>query len=305
MKDSSINVAIVGLGSMGQKHYKVLQSIEDINIVGLVDSLGFDRALHRVYKNIEELIEGQKVDCAIIATPTSTHTKIAKKLLQNGIHTLIEKPVANNIVEATELVQIAEESNCKVAVGHIERFNPAVQCLIEDLKGQKILNCNITRVSPYLAIHDIDLIKFITNQNIVDIVSSCTSTKTAQEDTASFFLNLSGGSTGMIFTSWLIPFKERTIKLLTENSYYTINLINQQVLKYTCCGDKKFNKSLLFVEAGNALEKELKAFIKYVKIGEPGDLASLSYGIVALSLIRPPPGNRSCSRSCSRKRKTK
>ena len=136
--NSSLRFIIVGMGVMGQKHYKVLKTIENIEIVGLVEPLGFKECSCPVYDNIQNLLKEIEFDCAIIATPTSTHIDVAVPLIKANKHILIEKPLAKNMKSVDYLKRLSLKSKSKIAIGYIERFNPAVTELKSMLRSGKL-----------------------------------------------------------------------------------------------------------------------------------------------------------------------
>ena len=138
-----LNVAIVGFGSMGKKHKNTIQAVEDINIVGIVDPLASLNSDVLIYEKMDDLLNSERVDCAIVSTPTHSHYEMTKKLVERGINVLIEKPVTSSTTQAQNLLHLQKDSGLKIAVGHVERFNPAIQALIkDDLRSQNIINCN-------------------------------------------------------------------------------------------------------------------------------------------------------------------
>ena len=288
-----MKAAVIGLGSMGTNHFKVLHTIPTVKKVFGVDPL----ARQAEFSDVEELLRNVKIDFAIIATPTAEHSKIALELVKKNIPILIEKPVFKNTAEGEAILKAAKKNNCKIAVGHIERFNPACQSLVHNLKDEKIINCSVTRVSPYpkrigdvgvkldLAIHDIDLIKFITKEDIITSFSSSSVTNGDREDTASFFLNIGHKTTANILVSWLSPFRKRTIEVLTDKSFYEADLLSKEVTKFVHEEGSSYNTHYVPVEDTNALEQQLKQFIKYVTIDDPGDLALLQDGLDALKIV--------------------
>ncbi len=287
-----MKVAVVGLGSMGLNHFKILQSMKGVQVYG-VDPI----SRLAEFKDVDELFSNVKIDFAVVATPTTTHSDVSLKFIERNIPTLIEKPVFKSSEEANLIIDRLTKNDCKVAVGHIERFNPVCQTLAKELKNKRILNCNTVRISPYpkrisdvgvkldLAIHDIDLIKFLTKEKIITCFSSSSSTNGAREDTCSFFIDIGGRTTCNVLVSWMSPFRKRTIEVLTTDSYYKADLLNKAVSKTssTKSGDHKTKQ--LKVRDENALEKQLKQFIKYVTIGELGDLATLQDGLEALKIV--------------------
>lgn len=287
-----MKAAVIGLGSMGSNHFKILRAMSQVEVYS-VDPLTQTADFH----DVDELLKNVNVDFAIVATPTATHSKVALELVEKNIPILIEKPVFKNSAESATLLEVIKKNNCKVVVGHIERFNPAVQALAKNLKDEKIINCSVTRVSPYpkrigdvgvkldLAVHDVDLIKFITKQKIITSFSSSSKTIGEKEDTASFFINLGHKTTANILVSWLSPFRKRTVEILTDKSFYEVNLLNKEVTKFTHENGSSYNTQYVTVKETNALEEQLKQFIKYVTIGEIGDLATLEEGLSALKIV--------------------
>jgi len=285
-----MNLAIVGLGSMGSKHYSVAQQIGDINNIFLVDPVNKEAQ----YSSIDDLLANESVDIAVVATPTSTHKEAAVKLLQNDIHVLIEKPIAMNIHECSEIKKAISNSEAKAAVGHIERFNPAIQALIADLGDKQIINCRINRMSPFpsriqdvgvkldLSIHDVDLACFITKQGITRVATNTSTTRASKEDSASFLFQFHNGSVVSIFTTWLSPYRERTVKVLSDGYYYEADLLRHQVVKYECVDNSSYICRPLFVKKTNPLKDQLESFIKYVDGGSSDFLCLVPDAINAL-----------------------
>ena len=295
-----MKVAVIGMGAMGQKHYTALCSMEDIEIVGLVDP-AIDPALpsHPVFSTVKDLLASQVVDCAIIATPTSTHCDVALELIKSGIHVLIEKPVAKNVSQAHMIRDLAFDNGCKVAVGYIERFNPAVQTLKKSLEGEKILSCHFTRFSPPpqritdvgvsldLSVHDIDLAAFLIGSPVKDYSRVFTYPgPKAKENNATFFLHFDS-SIAIIESSWSHFSGERELKVRTDKSYYEVGLFNGSVSKWTPLPDGSFLHNDMYLSSPNkkdALTEQLKSFFEYVKLGVANDIATLYDGTSSLKI---------------------
>jgi len=288
-----MNLAIVGLGSMGSKHYSVAQEIDDIKNTFLVDPKN-DKA---EYDSVDDLLAKQHIDLAVVATPTSMHKEAAVKLLQKGVHVLIEKPIAMDMSECSDIRRAMSSSKSKAAVGHIERFNPAIQALIADLKDKKVINCSINRLSPFpgriqdvgvkldLGIHDVDLVSFITGQGITKASINSSTTKAAKEDTASFLFEFHNGATANIFTTWLSPYRERTVKVLTDGCYYEADLLRHQVVKYECVDSSSYVCKPLYVRRANPLREQLQSFIKYINGENSKYLCSVPDAVNALCYV--------------------
>mgnify|MGYP003147269470 CR=1 FL=1 len=291
-----MRVVLVGCGSMGQKHLNVLDSIDNLEVVGVIDPTFEREGIN--FSSIEQFLETEvPVDFAIVATPTSYHHKSAISLIHNGIHVLIEKPIAPTLQEAEEIRYAATKHNVKVAVGHIERFNPAIVALRNDLKEQNVLTCNIKRISPYpariqdigvkldLGIHDVDLVRYITGKEVKNY--HCTSSKVThpdREDTALFYFHL-GNTSATILNSWMSPFRERKIDVMTEEHYYKIDLMTQSVGKYSIMESNSYGITDLYIQRTNALQDQTIAFINFIETNDAGDLAQLEDAMIALGYV--------------------
>ena len=112
-----MKAALIGMGSMGQKHYKALLDNEEVDLAAVVDSApeNLKNIEVNVYTELGEMLMNENIDFAIVATPTSTHASISKEILKNGIDLLVEKPIAKDLIEAKEMASLAHKNNCKAA----------------------------------------------------------------------------------------------------------------------------------------------------------------------------------------------
>ena len=234
-----LKIAIIGMGVMGKNHYRVLQTIPEAEVVGLCDPVAKDEFSHKLYRDLDEMFETIEIDAAIIAVP------IFLKCMNEGIHLLIEKPVASNIEDGKEILKVANEKNLKVIIVHIERYNPVVQALKNEIKDKEIYSINITRVGPFppriadvgiltdLAVHDIDLIRFITKKEIVDTsIYKSQKIHNHHEDNAILTFKLEDDIIVLITINWLTPYKKRKIKVACKEAYYEANLLSQELVEY-------------------------------------------------------------------------
>ena len=173
-----LKFALIGLGVMGKNHYRALQNVAGVQIVALCEPFCKENFAQKIYTELDEMLESENLDAAVIATPTSLHKETALKCMQKGLNLLIEKPVCANAADAQILLEEAKRRDIKVAVGHVERFNPAITALKKELANEEIYSVQITRNAPFpqritdvgiladLAVHDIDLIRFLSGKEI-------------------------------------------------------------------------------------------------------------------------------------------
>ncbi|HHH72480.1 MAG TPA: Gfo/Idh/MocA family oxidoreductase, partial [Sulfuricurvum sp.] len=142
-----INIALIGLGSMGRNHYRILHELSDrVTIVGLCDVVENDGYEEPFFTNVETMLDSVKPDAAIIVVPTFLHKEVALQCIERGVHVFIEKPAASTIGDARAIAEAVEAAGLKSCVGHVERFNPVVQALKNELEGKEIYTMSITRV---------------------------------------------------------------------------------------------------------------------------------------------------------------
>jgi len=179
-----INTGVIGTGNMGRHHARVYNELPDSNLVGVYD-IDADQAEKVAAKHgtesleFEELLE--RVDAVSVAVPTLHHYDTVKQCLERGVHVLVEKPFVDNRSQGEELIEIAEENNVQIQVGHIERFNPAVVALQDIVPDIDIINIDAERLGPPLdrdmedsvvedlMIHDIDILLWLINSEVSSI----------------------------------------------------------------------------------------------------------------------------------------
>ena len=175
-----LRVGVVGVGVMGSNHARVFVGLPGTELVGVADP---DRKQAEfvartlgcaAVTNVEELLD-REVDAITIAAPTHLHRDIALTCIAHGVHVMVEKPIASSVDEGREITGAARRAGVTLMVGHVERFNPAVEAIKGAIRGEDILSIAITRVGPFpprmsnvgvvidLAVHDIDLIGWFTD----------------------------------------------------------------------------------------------------------------------------------------------
>jgi len=228
-------------------------------------------------EKLEDLLD-LGVDAVTIAAPTHLHLQTALASISRGVHVLVEKPIASNVEEGRAIVAAAERAGVTLMVGHVERFNPAVQAIKDAIKGEDILSISITRVGPFpprmsnvgvvidLAVHDIDLIRWFTDSEITEVQPQIKSAVAEREDIALLQFRTASGVLAQINTNWLTPFKTRTVHIATRKKYLIGDLLTRQVTE--CFGFQPDGSySMRHLSAGHAepLRSELFAFVKAIR----------------------------------------
>ncbi|WP_342360076.1 Gfo/Idh/MocA family oxidoreductase [Terrarubrum flagellatum] len=283
--DRPLRIGVVGAGVMGSNHARVLAGIADAVLVGVADPLPAQRmraasmANCPTFTSLDELLAAG-VDAVTIAAPTHLHDEIALACIARKIHVLVEKPIASTVAGGEAIVAAAEKAGVTLMAGHVERFNPAVAAIKESIRGEDILSIEITRVGPFpprmsnvgvvidLAVHDIDLIRWFTESDIVDVQAQLSSFVAEREDIALLQFRTESGVLAQINTNWLTPFKARTITIATRNKYVMGDLLTRQVTE--CFGfqpDGSYSMRHLSVGYEEPLRAELTAFMDAVRTG--------------------------------------
>jgi len=278
-----VRVGVIGVGIMGSNHARVLADLAGVEVVGVADPGASHRSLLaqivgcQSCEDAEALID-LGIDAAVVAAPTHLHHDIALTCIKRGVHVLVEKPIASNVEEGRAIVAAAERAGVTLMVGHVERFNPAVQAIKDAIKGEDILSISITRVGPFpprmsnvgvvidLAVHDIDLIRWFTDSEIVEVQPQVRSAVAEREDIALLQFRTASGVLAQINTNWLTPFKTRTVNIATRNKYVIGDLITRQVTE--CFGfrpDGTYSMRHLSPSHTEPLRAELQAFVKAVR----------------------------------------
>ena len=283
-----LKIGVVGVGVMGSNHARVLSEMAGVELVGVVDPDRKQREFvaHTLgcaeFADLQALI-GSGVDAVTIAAPTHLHHDIALTCIARGLHVLVEKPIAPTVEEGRAIVAAARRAGVTLMIGHVERFNPAVESIKRAIKDQDILSIAITRVGPFpprmsnvgvvidLAVHDIDLIRWFTDSEIVEIQPQLSSAVAEREDIALLQFRTASGVLAHINTNWLTPFKARTIHVATRDKYLIGDLlIALQVTE--CFGfqpDGSYSMRHLSVGYAEPLRAELRAFVDAIRDGRP------------------------------------
>lgn len=231
------SVAVLGTGHLGSIHAKLWAEQPEARLTAVVDpneDRGRDVAHSSGATWYPSLNEMPDVDAAVIAAPTVHHYSLAADCLKRGFHTFIEKPVTATYAEAQELIRIASGLNCIVQVGHVERFNPAINCLADyHIQPLFIEAHRLATFKPRaidvsvvydLMIHDIDLLLWLTQSAVVDVVATGVAVLTSTPDIANARIRFENGCVANVTASRISAKPLRKLRIFQKESYLGIDL---------------------------------------------------------------------------------
>lgn len=270
-----LKIGVIGVGSLGSIHARIFAEFDNVELVAVVDTdlkraKKVARSCHCRYFTDYQRLFGL-VEAASIVVPTELHYSIARRCLEHHIHLLVEKPFTSTVEQANELLKVAEEKNLLLQVGHVERFNAAVQAVQELPVEPKFIECH--RLGPFAArvkdvgvvldlmIHDIDIILALVNSPVETIQAVGVNVLTEHEDIANARLNFQNGAVANITASRISPKSMRKIRLFCENTYISLDYEAQEALIYEKQG-KRITRKKINIKKERPLQKELRAFIQ-------------------------------------------
>lgn len=262
---STIKVAVVGAGSLGKEHVRIYAELAKagrVSLAGIYDTSA-DTAHKIAAKHgthaFGSLAEAAAASDALsLVTPTTTHFDLAKTLLQQGKHLLIEKPMTDKAAQAAELVQIAQQKKCVLQVGHVERFNPVFNYLETVAKDPRFIE--IHRLSPYparstdigvvldLMIHDLDVVLAFVKSPVVSVDAVGIPVLSKSEDIANARLRFANGCVANLTASRISPEKMRKIRVFSGGAmpcHVSLDYRAQEGYIYRIARDDEEESSLL------------------------------------------------------------
>jgi len=235
-----VNVLVVGVGHLGKSHARVYRELDGARLVGVVDS--DPEKAREVAANLDvpyyhELTPDllARAQAASVVTPTPSHFDVAKRLIENGISVLVEKPMTTTLSEARELDQFAREHQVTLQVGHIERFNPVVLAALPHIHEPIFIECD--RIHPFsfrsvetsvvldLMIHDIDIVLNLVDSPVAHLDAVGTRVLSGTEDLASARITFENGCTAMVKASRVAIQKSRKMRIFCPSSYISLDYI--------------------------------------------------------------------------------
>jgi predicted dehydrogenase len=291
-----IRVGVAGVGHMGKEHARIYAELSEAELVGVHDSDPETarkiaaKCKTRAFASLDEMVEA--VEAASIVTPTTTHLAIAEPFLKKGKHVLVEKPIAMDTAEARKLVELADQHGAKLAVGHVERFNPVLAALEERLGRPRFIEAH--RLSPYpgrstdigvvmdLMIHDLEIILHLVRSPVTSVDAVGVPVLSKGEDIANARIRFANGCVANLTTSRISPEKLRKIRVFQDDAYLSLDYMKQEGEIYKRL-DGKITRDKIPVMKGEPLKNQLAEFLQNVREGTDPRVGG-SHGFEALKL---------------------
>jgi len=276
----ALRVGVVGVGHIGSNHARLYAELPSVQFTSIYD-LDLIRAntIGKKYglipaKSLEQFAE--MIDAASIATPTSTHYKVAHALLSRGKHLLVEKPITENTRDASELAELAAREQLVLQVRHVERFNPVLSALEARLTHPRFIEAH--RLSPYperstdigvvldLMIHDLEIILHLVRSPVQSMEAVGVPVLSRGEDIANARLRFESGCIANITSSRISPERMRKIRVFQEDAYLSLDYQNQSGEIYRRV-DGRITRDKVAVEREEPLKRQLMSFVECASTG--------------------------------------
>jgi predicted dehydrogenase len=282
-----LRAAVIGVGHLGKHHARILAAMPGVSLAGVVD-VNRDRAAKiageygtRAFGNVNEIPD--QLDVVVIAVPTESHAAIALPLIESGVHTLVEKPVAQTVKEADTLIAAARRAGVVLAVGHSERFNPAVAAARPHIKDPRFIEVHRLGTSPErsldidvvldLMIHDLDLILSVVASEVERVEAVGVPVLTPRVDIANARVRFKNGCIANLTASRISRESVRKIRFFQRDAYVSIDTAARDVEMWSLLPQPGSAPTIgggkLAVSGDEPLKAELEDFVAAVRDRRP------------------------------------
>jgi predicted dehydrogenase len=278
-------VAVIGVGHLGRHHARLMATLPDVQLVAVVDrnearAAEIAAASGTVALSDWRALEG-KVDAVTIAVPTEGHHEVGMAFIDQGVHVLIEKPLARTLDEADALVAAAVARGVRLGVGHTERFNPAVAVARQRLKRPRFIEAHRLGTFPErsldidvvfdLMIHDLDLVLSLVGEPVVSVEAVGVPVLTPRIDIANVRLRFEGGCIANLTASRISRDRVRKIRIFQPQGYLSVDYAAQEVdhwmLGRKDTGAPEIQGGKVEVQKDEPLKLEMADFVAAVRDG--------------------------------------
>ena len=282
-----MKAAVIGVGHLGKHHARILASMPGVSLAGVVD-VNHERAAKiaseygtRAFASVAEIPD--TLDVVVIAVPTESHAAIALPLIESGVHTLVEKPLSQTVQEADALIAAAKLAGVVLAVGHSERFNPAVAAARPHIKDPRFIEVHRLGTAPErsldidvvldLMIHDLDLILSVVASEVERVEAVGVPVLTPRVDIANARVRFKNGCVANLTASRISREAVRKIRFFQRDAYVSIDTAARDVEMWSVVPQPgaapKIGGGKLAVSGDEPLKLELEDFIGAVRDRRP------------------------------------
>ncbi len=296
-----LRAGVIGVGSMGKNHARVYSELLGVDLVGVADPRAeicgqvARQCGTKAYSDHRELLR-QDLDLVSVVVPTSLHLAVATDAAEAGVNVLLEKPISDSIENASQIIEKCRQRSVKLTIGHIERFNPVVQTIKNQISSLSVISINISRLGLFpprirdvgvvvdLATHDIDILRYLTGSEFKSVHSMIMNGLIDDhEDTALLAFEMENGVLCHLNTNWLTPFKLREISVAAREKFVKGWLMEQKVSEYQSANDGGYMVRDVPVPYGEPLKIEVGSFVDAVANGKSPSVTGED-GIKALEI---------------------
>jgi predicted dehydrogenase len=291
-----MRVGVVGTGYLGRLHARILTEMPEAEVAGFVET--DDAIAAEVTENLKltrfESVGAlaREIDCAVVATPTTTHYDVARQLIEAGCDVMVEKPITPAVEKAQRLIDLAASRQRILQVGHVERYNPAITAVAPLLHEVRFVEAE--RLGVFvgrsldidvlldLMIHDLNLVLSLLGQRVIDVRAVGVAVLTDKVDITNVRLELENGAVANLTASRVSQERVRKIRFFSREAYISVDTKEQEVKGYRLAG-KSIQPIDVTVTKQEPLRAELEAFLACVRT-RARPLVSGEDGLAAVEL---------------------
>jgi predicted dehydrogenase len=291
-------IGVVGTGYLGRLHARVLTEMPEAEVVGFVetsDAIASEVASSLKIRRFDSVAAlAKEIECAVVATPTTTHVEVAQKLIEAGRDVLVEKPIAAEIEDGQRLVALAAEKKRILQVGHVERYNPAIVAVAPLLRDIRYLEAE--RLGVFvgrsldidvlldLMIHDLNLVLSLLHSRVTEVRAVGVPVLTDKVDITNVRLELENGAVANLTASRVSQERVRKVRFFSSEAYISVDTKEQEV-KGLQLGNRAIEPLSVTVEKKEPLRAELESFLQCVR-DRKRPLVSGEDGVAAVALAK-------------------
>lgn len=282
---TTLRAGVIGVGHLGQHHARLYATLPDSALIGVIDhDLGRARIIAerhgaQAFEQLPDLLKA--VDVVSVAVPTSAHYSMARACLEAGKHVLVEKPIAVNLAEARELVELARAKGRRLQVGHSERFNPIMQVMRPHIRRPAFIESH--RIGPYsergtdvdvvldLMIHDLDLVLSFNPGPVEEVRAAGVPVLSSTIDVANARIQFQSGCVANLTASRVSLTKMRRLRVFQRDSYVSIDFQSRKGIVGRRSGESGGKPGFAIEEHTGSddepLKMQLESFLGSVRTG--------------------------------------